>query len=118
MTHREKVDRLVRELRQRGVSRYTTAPPLFRILWAAGLEIPPPFFIAFLPLMLLVVVSFGVLFGALAWLTEPVTFRLSSTILLLLSATAGLLFGVIMATYFRWKATRLGLTSWREYGEA
>ncbi len=33
MMHREKVERLIEDLRKRGVNPSTTAPPLFRLLW-------------------------------------------------------------------------------------
>ena len=47
MTHRQKVDHLIEELGRQGVGTYAVAPPLFRLLWALGLEVPPPFFLGF-----------------------------------------------------------------------
>src|SRR5262245_37698219 len=107
MTHRQKVERLVQELRQQGVSPYTTAPPLFRLLWALGVPVPPPFFIGFLPLTLLMGVPFGVLWGAAMWLLQWQS-RLPAEAAALTAAAAGLFFGLGMAGYVRWKAARLG----------
>jgi hypothetical protein len=44
MTHRQKVDHLIEKLGHQGLSCNVAAPPLSRLLWALGLEIPPPFF--------------------------------------------------------------------------
>jgi uncharacterized membrane-anchored protein YitT (DUF2179 family) len=118
MTHREKVARLVQELTQKGVNQYSTAPPLFRFLWATGLEIPPPFFIRFVPLMLFMAVSFGIFAGLFMWLLTRWTFNIPTESLIVVAAAGGLLFGLFMAAYSRWKARRLGLPTWSEYGEA
>jgi hypothetical protein len=61
--HRQKVERLVADLRQRGVSPYTVAPPLFRLAWALGLAVPPPLFLGFGPLALLMGGFFGAFWG-------------------------------------------------------
>src|SRR2546428_12417495 len=47
MTHREKVERFLREMDRLGVSRSVTAPPLFRWLWKLGFEVRPVFFQGF-----------------------------------------------------------------------
>ncbi len=52
MTHQQKVDCLIEELGQQGVSSYTAAPPLFRLFWALGFKVPPPFFLGFRKLTL------------------------------------------------------------------
>ena len=59
MPHRQKVQRLIEELGQQGVGSYTVAPPLFRLLWALGLETPPPFFLGFAKLAALMGITFG-----------------------------------------------------------
>jgi signal transduction histidine kinase len=53
VTHRQKVDHLIAELGHEGAGPYTVAPPLFRPLWALGMEVPPPFFLEFFPLTVL-----------------------------------------------------------------
>ena len=47
---------------------YTVAPPFFRLLWALGLDVPPPLFLGFLTLMLLMGTFFGIFWGAFMWL--------------------------------------------------
>lgn len=42
MNHREKVDHFIAEMRRRRVGALTSAPPLYRLLWLAGMRVPPP----------------------------------------------------------------------------
>ena len=50
-TFRRKVDAHIAEVGRLGVPRHVAAPPPFELLWSAGLEIPPPLFLGFLPMM-------------------------------------------------------------------
>src|SRR5438093_3044568 len=101
LTHRQKVDRLITDLHKQGVSSYTVAPPLFRLLWALGFHVPPPFFLGFLTLTLLMGAFFGILWGALMWLLQWRAWHLSMGFAVVTSAWAGLLFGLSMAGYYR-----------------
>jgi hypothetical protein len=135
MTHRQKVDHLIEELGRQGVGPYAVAPPLFRLLWALGLEVPPPFFLGFRRLTLLTGASFGVLWAVLFnvgmgvwtwWQTgvpglAGLVGVLAGALLLIAPAAvlAGSLFGPFMAAFIRWKAARLGLpSSWEDYPQA
>ena len=44
MTHQEKVAYLLENLKAHGIDSRKAAPPIFKLLWALGLEIPPPLF--------------------------------------------------------------------------
>ncbi|WP_422927259.1 DUF6404 family protein [Singulisphaera sp. PoT] len=44
MNHRQKVAQHIREMSARGINRFTTAPPIYRILWLLGIKVRPPFF--------------------------------------------------------------------------
>ena len=123
MTHQQKVDRLITELSQQGVGSYTVAPPLFRLLWALGLEVPPPLFLGLLPNTVVMGTTFGVLFGVpwgvVMWLWEWQG-QLPAGFAVLLSVLAGLLagvvFGLVMAVLIRRQAARLELPpSWEDY---
>lgn len=57
--HRQRVGCLIEELGQQDVGPYTVAPPPFRLLWALGLEVPPPLFLGFRKLALLMGACFG-----------------------------------------------------------
>lgn len=126
MTHQQKVEHLIEELGHQGVGSYTVAPPLFRLLWTLGLEIPPPFFLGFRELALLMGTFFGVLEGLLwgigmwLWVWQgEIPAAVAVAITLFEAMFAGLFFGLVMAWYGRWKAERLGLqSSWEDYPEA
>jgi hypothetical protein len=109
LTHREKVDLLLSDLEAKGVGQHTIAPPMFRTLWALGVEIPPPFFIHFLPLSFLFAVGWGIPFGLFYWLMARRNVLLPCTI-------GAIFFGVFVASYCRWKASSLKLPEWKDYG--
>jgi hypothetical protein len=118
MTHRQKVNHLVRDLGKRGVGGFTVAPPLFRLMWLLGLEVPPPLFLGFFTLTLLTGGFFGVLWGVVMWLIQWQSGRIPVEVAVLTAAGTGLLFGLTMAAYLRWKARQLGLPSWEDYPKA
>lgn len=118
MTYREEVDRFIAEMQGRGVGASTAAPPLFRLLWARGFQIPPPLFLGFVPLALGTGGFFAVAWGVVMWLLVWRVTNLPVGMAIIISLFAGLLFGISMAGYFRWKAARLGISSWDEYGGA
>ena len=115
MTHRQKVDRLIADLGQRGVGASTVAPPLFRLMWALGLQVPPPLFLGFVPLTLLAGGIFGAFWGLFMWLLQWQFWQVPVEVVFLSAGGAGLLFGLSMAAYCRWKAARLELSSWEKY---
>ena len=114
MNHDEKVKAALRVLKTRGVSEWTTAPPIFRILWSCGLKTPPPLFLGFVTLALSFSVFFGAFWGAIMWsiglrpLSDSMPFWVPSGL-------AGITFGAIMAFRFRWKSRRLNLPSWDQF---
>jgi len=115
MTHREKVDLLIDDLGKKGMNPYTVAPPIFRWLWKAGINIPPPFFLGFFSLALLNGGYFGPAWGAAMWLLFWRGMPLMRVAIF--SAMAGIFFGVGMAAYYRWRARRLKLPRWENYPE-
>jgi hypothetical protein len=117
MTHRQKVDRLIAELGKKGVNQYTVAPPLFRLLWALGLNVPPPFFLSFATLVLTFAPLFGIPWGGFMWLFAWQGTRLSMEVAIITSALAGVFFGVTMAGYYCWKARQLNLPAWEDHSE-
>jgi hypothetical protein len=96
-------------LRAQRVGPYTSAPPIYRLAWRLGLHVRPPLYQSFTPLALGMGALFGPLWGLLMWLSEwrgqarAIPLALVSTLL------AGIIFGVTMAGYYRWKARHVRL---------
>ena len=115
MTGREKVAAAREYLKERGVKPHVAAPPWWRLLWAAGLPVPPPLFLGFVPLVLLNGLVFGCFLalaglgmilltgGPLAW---PAAW---------MGAVGGTVFGLINAGHARWMARRHGVPLWRDF---
>jgi hypothetical protein len=115
MTHAEKIEILLKDLTQRGVRQYTVAPPLYRLLWRLGIEATPPHFASFWALVLAMGGFFAIAWGILMWVTLWRGEDMSVAVGIGVSIMAGLLFGLIMAAYYRWSAGRLALPRWEDY---
>ena len=113
MSHREKVERFLDEMSRRGVMKSTAAPPAWRAMWAIGLKAPPPHFLSFFTLAWTLGLSFGVLWGLAMGLT---VWRAQSwTLSAAAGLAAGVLFGPVLAAYYRHSAAKLGLPAWERY---
>jgi Family of unknown function (DUF6404) len=115
--HREKVERVVRELEAKGLDRSTTAPAIFSLLWTLGVAIPPPLFLGFVPVMLIFGVSYAFGIAVLLWLNFPAdVVMFPANVVLWVSLISGVLVGLVMAAYFGRKAKTLQLPAWKDYG--
>ena len=102
------------ELDGSGIKRANYAPPVFRLARALGLRPRPPHYMGFARAALMAGPAFGLLWGVIMW---AVTWRNSGMpvgIALLASLLAGVLFGLAMATYYRWAASEAGLSRWED----
>ena len=89
--------------------RYVAAPPPFELLWSAGLEIPPPLFLGFLPMMAVAAVPAAIVS------VLPIALLVRPAVALVLAAWCGLIFGAVVAAYYRHKARDLALPAWEHY---
>ena len=130
MTHSDKVRILLDYAKEKKISRYTLAPPLFRVLWRMGINVPPPVFLGFFKNVLLL----GTLFGLSMYLIfrfvlpsfwhyfniqmfnqmTPVVMAYSFRAALL----GGMFFGVFMGMIYKIYQVRLKLPKWSEYPQA
>jgi predicted Zn finger-like uncharacterized protein len=115
LTHKEKVAYMIKDLKRRGVGPSTSAPPVFRLLWALGVKVPPPLFLGFLPTLLIVGSVAGVLWGGMMWVLQWRGMDMPMWLAVAGAAAFGLLFGSTMGFYVRWKAKKLGLPPWSRY---
>jgi hypothetical protein len=109
VTHRTKVDAHVAEVGRLGVPAHVAAPPPFELLWSAGLEIPPPLFLGFLPVMAIVAAPATIV------CVFPFAFLVRPAVALVLAAWCGLILGAIVASLYRRKARDLALPAWEHY---
>jgi membrane associated rhomboid family serine protease len=115
MNHKEKIERLLDDLGRRGINRYTIAPPLYRLLWRLGFEIKPPFFAGFWAIAISMGLFFGIFWGVFMWLLLWQRQGIPIVAVAVISAIAGLCFGLSMACYYRWRSRKLALPSWEDY---
>ena len=118
------VEAAVADLRARGVGAGEAAPPLFHFLWSLEVYVPPPHFLGFASLACLMGGCFALgmapvaLAGlAVAWLAAPEQLTLRDVFVIgaAVSLAAGALFGIALATWFRYRAWRLSLPSWQRF---
>jgi hypothetical protein len=115
MSHTEKIRLFVADMRSRGISAWTVAPPVYRLLWAIGFESRPPHFAGFTQLA----ISFGLFYcafwGGIMWLFSWRETAMPPVVMITVSAVTGALFGLIMAWSIRRAARRLNLPEWKNY---
>ena len=110
MTHNEKIRHLLEDFGRRGINRFTTAPPLYRLLWRFGFEAVPPHFAGFLSLAVLAGAYFGMAFAIIVWFTGvPVLVAAGG------GGIVGPIFGVTLAAYYRRQNRKLNLARWEDY---
>ncbi len=117
MTHQEKVALSIAELKAKGLGQSTSAPPLWRLFWKLGLEIRPPLYMSFAGISSFLGSFFAIFWGSFMWFAHWKNQGMPSIGAIVAALGAGALFGSLMAAYYKWKARKLGLTSWEDLGK-
>ena len=112
MDHDEKVSQMLDNLSSRGMGRFTIAPPGFRLAWLLGWKVKPPLFLGFFALFFGLGIPFSILWGILMGLMGHFSSFENG---IFPSVGAGIIFGLIMAIYYRVKARELDLPPWNHY---
>ena len=102
-------------LESKGIGKSTYSPPLFRLLWKIGVQVPPPHMAGFGFNALVMGGFFGVLWGMLMWLLLWGRQGMQIWTAVATALMAGLLFGLMMACYLRWSAKKREIPSWQEF---
>src|SRR5262245_3833263 len=109
MTHKEKIDHFIGDMRRRGVGVWTAVPPAYRLALLLGISIRPPFFQSFATITVMVGSGWAIGFALIMHLLRWVPQGLPLFVEFVAYAMAGLLFGVTMAGYYKWRAKRFNL---------
>ena len=109
-----KRDAALRLLSATGMWRSNYAPPLLRLLWLCGFDVPPPHFVPFSTNAIVFGTTFAVAFGVVRRLLEGPDIARSLPAVLLELVLAGVLFGLVMATLVERAKRKHQLPRWRD----
>lgn len=118
MTPHPRREAALKLLAATGLSRLNYEPPLVRMLWRMGFDIPPPHFATFSQAAWLSGVSFAGLWGLLMWVMVGQPNGLAMPWGIGIAGFVGLLFGVAMASYYAWGRRRHKLPDWQSLPDA
>ncbi|WP_181302935.1 DUF6404 family protein [Rhodanobacter sp. PCA2] len=127
MNFSDKLDKARRLLDAKGISPSDSAPPLFRLLWRFGAEVPPPHFRSFAGNALLMGGFFGVTWSIAmqalrlaGWLPQRHVLSTSQNIGLfaVMLLASGSLFGLAMAWHYHRGARRNAIPAWSDFHPA
>lgn len=113
-SYQDRLARALAELDASSISSLNYAPPMFRIARRLGLRPRPPHYMSFRRAVLVLGPTFGVMWGALMWFLQWQDAEVAAPVALLSSLLAGVLFGLLMAGYYRWAGSRVGLSKWED----
>ena len=99
-------------LEESGIRRSTYAPPMFRLLWKAGVRIPPPHMNGFVVNAFVMGGFFATAWGLIMWLTLWSWQGKPFVAVVATSLSAGALFGLIMAAYLVAQARHYQVPRW------
>lgn len=114
MNYPPKLSSALAMLAAAGMSRSSYEPPLYRLLWRVGVFLPPPHFASFGFNFVFNAAWFGVSWGAIMWLLVWSHLGGSAVVAASAAIAAGLLFGLIMASYYHHIARKHKLPVWSQ----
>lgn len=112
MTFDEKLAAAKTLLASKGLWRASYAPTLVALLWRLGVNIPPPHFAGFLGIFVFSGCGFGVAWGLVMWFVRWSSHGVPASDAVLYAASVGLLFGLAMASYYRYAARKHAIPTW------
>ena len=116
MTPSTRRDAALALLARTGIRSNNYAPPALKLLWAMGLDVPPPHFASFAASTVLTGSFFGLVWGLLMWFWQWSDTGMSAGLAAALSVVAGLLFGLSMASYYAYGRRKHRLPPWTSLG--
>ena len=102
----------IEKLHQQGVGRYTAAPPLNRLLWKIGLNVPPPLSRGFWLNFFITGTLFAIFYPLVVWMIKNLFKPWDSSVTVFEAVFIGVLFGSFFAGWNRWKSKKLDIPEW------
>lgn len=102
----------IKALASTGMWRSNYLPPMLRLMWRLGLDVPPPHFASFWVNAIVTGSWYGIALGVTMWLVNWVGYRTSAAEILIAATIAGVFFGAWMAVYYAYGRRKYRLPSW------
>jgi len=115
MNTQSKREAALKVLASTGMWRSSYAPPLLRLLWRLGFDVPPPHFGTFWSNALSMGAFFAVAWGLLMWFLFWSHQGMPPVIAFASAGAAGVMFGFAMAGYYAYGNRKHNLPSWRDF---
>jgi len=115
MNFNEKVAAAKDYLASKGIIRQAYAPTLVTLLWRLGVNVPPPHFAGFASTFLVAGTFFGTVWGVIMWFVTWSKNGVAPAQAVGYSALAGLVLGLVFASYYRFSARKHGIPRWSEF---
>ena len=114
MSFQVKLEAAHKELSETKIWKSSYNPPILVLLRKFGLEIRPFHYSSFITNFIITSVWFGCAWGLIMWFTIWQSAKMPILIAFIASLSAGLLFGLTMAFYYKLSAKKNNLSDWRE----
>lgn len=115
MEFQSQLHRSLALLSQRGLPRNRYEPPLFRLLWKIGVEVPPPHYMSFAKVAISYAVWFAVFWWGFMWVLVWSRQGRAMGDDVLVAVAAGAFFGLVMAWFYERDRRKLRLPAWESF---
>ncbi|WP_022940619.1 DUF6404 family protein [Psychromonas hadalis] len=115
MTFEEKLNIAHAELQAVGIWKSNYNPPLFDLARRLGYKTAPPHYRPFLSNFLRQTLLFFIVWGGLMWLFSWQGSVISGHMMFMISSSVSLLFGFMMAVYYKFSAKHHHLSNWHDF---
>lgn len=114
MSFERKKARALAIMESKNMWRSNYAPPALRGLWKLGLKIPPLPFASFRQIALTMGAGFGLIWGLIMWFSTWQYTDIQLYEAIFRSLVSGMLFGLAMAAFHRWRKKANDLPEWED----
>lgn len=114
MNFEEKRHFALQELKNAGIWESNYNPPIVKLIHKLGLQMPFPHYISFIKNTLGMGAIFGIFWGLTMYFFVWGTQNVALMVVVLSSVLGGAVFGIAMASYYRYTFKKYKLTPWDE----